>query len=262
MFNRLLARSSVFRAWRPSERHSSGARQRVLQALDRTAVLAGEPGIFALAHGVERLAQVAHDVELVEQDRRLRYSRLRNGAERPPHVHHGEPDFAALLAPQPVIERRHAGLGAIRAAEPDRPLANEVADHDAVAVAFPDRDLVDADARGAAVPARLSWRRMYCCSSVLTVSQSSLRSRATSWIDACWQRGRHSTQSAGGMRVVRQKIQALAFDAATTPAVDAPHLQFQDNPKPRTAGREPAGSAGLPALLRQPTAPANCFFER
>ena len=64
------------------------------------------------------------------------------------------------------------------------------------------------------------------------------------------------------MRVVRQKIQALAFHAATTTAVDAPHLQFQDNPRPRT--RQVANlpqAPVVPALLRQPTAPANRFFS-
>src|SRR5580700_11733413 len=68
--------------------------------------------------------------------------------ERLPHVHHGELDFAALSGPQPVVERRHAGLGTIRATEPDRSFANQVADHDAIAVALADRDLVDADRAG------------------------------------------------------------------------------------------------------------------
>src|ERR1700675_3120725 len=117
----------------------------VLLALDEAPTLAAEAGVFGLAHLVERLAEMAHDVELVEQDRRLRRFVLRDVAERLPHVHHGEPDFAALFEPQPVVERRHAGLGTILAAEPDRPLANEVAEHDAIAVALADRDLVYAD---------------------------------------------------------------------------------------------------------------------
>src|SRR5947207_15643617 len=88
---------------------------------------------------------MAHDVELVEQDCRLRWPRFGDGAERFPHVHHDKLDLAALLEPQGVVERRHAGLGTIRSAEPDRPLANEVADHDTVAVALANRDLVDPD---------------------------------------------------------------------------------------------------------------------
>lgn len=42
--------------------------QGVLLTLDVPALLAGQPGVFALADLVERLAQVAHDTELVEQD--------------------------------------------------------------------------------------------------------------------------------------------------------------------------------------------------
>src|SRR6202030_1317233 len=114
-------------------------------ALDEAPTLAAEAGVFGLAHFVERLAEMAHDMELVEQDPRLRRFFLRDVAERLPHVHHGELDFAALFEPQPVVERRHAGLGTILAAEPDRPLANQVADHNAIAVALADRDLVDAD---------------------------------------------------------------------------------------------------------------------
>src|SRR5580704_5715810 len=101
-----------------------------------------------LRRAYSALRTLAHDVELVEQDRRLRRFVLRDVAERLPHVHHGELDFAALFEPQPVVERRHAGFGAILAAEPDRPLANQVAHHDATAVALADRDLVDDDRAG------------------------------------------------------------------------------------------------------------------
>src|SRR4030081_1745800 len=105
----------------------------VLLALDEAPLSATEAGRFGLAPLVERLAEMAHDVELVEQDRRLRRFVPRDVAEGLPHVHHGEPDFAALFEPQPVVESRHAGLGAILAAEPDRPLASQVAHHDAIA---------------------------------------------------------------------------------------------------------------------------------
>src|ERR1700719_738551 len=74
----------------------------VLLALDEAPISAAEAGVFGLAHLVECLAEMADDVELVEQDRRLRRFVLRDVAERLPHVHHGELDFAALLDPQPV----------------------------------------------------------------------------------------------------------------------------------------------------------------
>src|ERR1700716_2368203 len=119
--------------------------QGVFVALDEAPVLAAETGVFGLAHLVERLAEMAHDVELVEQDRRLRRGGHRGVAERLPHVHHRQTKAVALLAAQPSIELRHAGLRPVLTAEPDRPLALQVADHDAIAVALADRDLVDAD---------------------------------------------------------------------------------------------------------------------
>src|SRR5215475_13974417 len=72
--------------------------QIVLLALDEAPILAAEAGVFGLAHLVERLAEMAHDVKLVEQDRGLWRFILRGVAERLPHVHHGEPDFTALFS--------------------------------------------------------------------------------------------------------------------------------------------------------------------
>jgi hypothetical protein len=92
-------------------------------ALDEAPTLAVEAGVFSLAHLIERLAEMPHDVELVEQNCGLRRFILRDVAERFPHVHHGELDFAALVGTQPIVEFRHAGFGTIRAAEPDRSFA-------------------------------------------------------------------------------------------------------------------------------------------
>src|SRR5215467_2436921 len=115
------------------------ARQQiVLLPLDEASILAAEAGVFGLAHLVERLAEMAHDVKLVEQDRGFWRFVLRDVAERFPHIHHGEFDFTALFRAQPIVESRHAGLGTIRAAVPDRSFANQVADHDAIAVPLAD----------------------------------------------------------------------------------------------------------------------------
>ena len=94
---------------------------------------------------VEGFSQVTNDVELVKENRRLRRSREGCIAERLPHIHHRQTNAAALLVSQPVIEHRHACLRAILATEPDRATANQVAHHDAVGMAFADRDLVNAD---------------------------------------------------------------------------------------------------------------------
>jgi hypothetical protein len=173
-----------------AERHRVAARHAARAIGDEAPVLAAEAGVFGLADLVERLAEMAHDVEFVEQDRRLRRFVRRDITERLPHVHHDELDFAALPEPQLGVEPCHAGLRTIFAAEPDRPLANQVADRDAIVVALADRDLVDADRLGSSpgAPARSNWARMYCISSVLTVPQSSFSSLTTSRIEACRQR--------------------------------------------------------------------------
>src|SRR5262249_34432499 len=120
----------------PLLRQVGPARQQgVLLALDEPPVLPREPGILALSHLVQRLVQVLQDVELVVEDAGLRrVPRLERGfAERLPHVHHGQADPLTFPRPQPLEEDVHALLGAVRAAEPDRPAADQVAHDDAVA---------------------------------------------------------------------------------------------------------------------------------
>jgi len=120
------------------------------------AVLAAEPGILGLVYLIERLAEMAHDMELVEQDRRLRRGRYGGVAKRLPRtcpersrrVHDGEADLPAFLWAQLGVELRHAGLRAILATKPDRPPGEQVADDDAIGVALADRDLVDPDRHG------------------------------------------------------------------------------------------------------------------
>src|SRR5947207_15775259 len=108
--------------------------QRIFLALDEAALLSRQARVLALSHLIESLAQVTNDVELVEQDRRLRRVRIGGVAKRLPHVHHGEPEALALLLAKPLITLGHAGFRPITAAEPDRPLANKVADHDPIIV--------------------------------------------------------------------------------------------------------------------------------
>ena len=89
---------------------------------------------------------MAHDVERVEQDRGLRGMGLRGGAKGLPHIHEGKLDPAAFLLAKSGVELRRAGLRAIGATKPDRPTPVQIADHDAVGMTLPNRDLVDADA--------------------------------------------------------------------------------------------------------------------
>src|SRR6202051_258378 len=236
----------------------------VLLALDEAPIFAAEAGVFGFAHLVECLAEMAHDVELVEQDRLLRRFVLRDVAERLPHVHHGVLDFAALFEPQPVVERRHAGLGAILAAEPDRPLSNQVAHHDAIAVALADRDLVDADRAGTR-----RARTFELSPHVLLLQRLDRVPVELELLGDIADRGLPAAaadikrKAFGEVRIVRQKIQPFALHGATMAARDAPHFEFQKNPKP--GARQIANPAhppvvpAVPALLATAT---NRFFER
>jgi hypothetical protein len=232
--------------------------------LDEAPILAAEAGVFGLAHLIERLAEMADDVELVEQDRGLRRFVLRDVAERLPHVHHGELDFAALSGPQPVVERRHAGLGTICATEPDRSFANQVADHDAIAVALADRDLVDADRAGArrAGALELGPHVLHLQRLDRVPVELELTGDIT---DRCLPAAAANIErkAFGEVRIVRQKIQPFALHGAATAARDAPYFEFQNNPKSctRQVANLPHPTV-VPARLDPSATIANRFFER
>ena len=94
-------------------------KQRVLLPLDVGPVLALQPAVFALPHFVEGLTQVCHDMELVEQNARLRCVPGRRVPKCLPHIHHRHTDAAALLRPQFSIEQVHTSFLPVCPAEPD-----------------------------------------------------------------------------------------------------------------------------------------------
>ena len=70
-------------------------------------------------------------------------------------------------------------------------------------------------------------------------------------------------EALGEVRIVRQKIQPLAFHRGASPALDAPHLQIQNDPK--SGARQianPPPPTIEPARLDATAATANRFFER
>src|SRR3954453_14607037 len=121
--------------------------QCIFLALDELPVLPREPGVLALSHLVQCLVQVLQDVELVVKDAGLRRVPCLQGgvAKRLPHVHHGQADPLAFPRSQPLEEEVHALLGAVRASEPDRPTADQIAYDDSVVVPSADGEFVDAD---------------------------------------------------------------------------------------------------------------------
>ena len=124
------------------------AQQDIFLALEVAPFLALKPGVFGLAHLVQGVVEVPHDVKLVEQGRSLRRPLLGGVAKRRPHVHYRQPDAADLLLAQPVIELVHGFLRAILAPEPQGPASDQIAHHDAIGVALANRDLVDTDGLG------------------------------------------------------------------------------------------------------------------
>lgn len=231
MLSRLLAASSSLRERRPSRVRFAARQQGVFLALDEAPVLAAQPGVFGLAHLVERLAEVAHDVELVEQDRGLRRGRRGGVAERLPHVHDGEADLAALLRPQFVVELRQTALRPILAAEPNGASGQQIADDNAVDVALLDRDLVDADHHW-------RWR-----AGLRQLRPHVLLLQALHRVPVQPQLARHiphrgpaappSDIHCKPLRVawiVGQEIQPLQLHAATAPAIHPSRLELQDNP--------------------------------
>ena len=73
--------------------------ERVLLALDEATILSRETRVLALADEVEGDAEVTQDMELVEEDARLRRMAAGRGAERFPHIHHRHPELPAFPRP-------------------------------------------------------------------------------------------------------------------------------------------------------------------
>ena len=77
--------------------------QDILLPLDVAPLLALEAGVSALSHLVQRIIKVAHHMELVEQDSRLRRFVVRRVAKRFPYVYHRQANAFGLLLAQPFI---------------------------------------------------------------------------------------------------------------------------------------------------------------
>ncbi len=134
------------------ERAAAGQREigavgeeRVALALDKGSVLRGHPCVLGPADLLHRVGQMTQDVELVEQNLRLRGLGLHRVAKRLPHVHHRQPNPVGLLRPQVEKEPVQIGCGSARTADPDGTPALQVADDDPIRVALPDRQFIHAD---------------------------------------------------------------------------------------------------------------------
>src|SRR5450755_2953748 len=93
-------------------------KQRVLLALDVASILAAESAVLGLAHLIERIAQMAHDVKLVVQDRRLRCTRCRHVVKRLPHIHDGQANARVFFSPSQ--SKNSAMLASLRSVPPNQ----------------------------------------------------------------------------------------------------------------------------------------------
>ena len=238
--------------------------QGVLLPLDEAALLSREARVFALAHLVQRLAQMAHDVELVEEDRRLRGVAGGGIAKRFPHVHDGQPDMLSFPLAQPLVELRHARLGAILTAEPDRTAANEVAHHDPIGMALADRDFVDADHLRPWPPRLGELRAHVLLLQLLDAVPTQVQFRGDVLDRGTATAPAHVVgKPLGVQRTVGQQRQTLALHRVAASARYPTNLELQVNPI-RAAGQiaHAPSSAVVPARLHS-SAHATCrFFER
>ena len=120
-------------------------KQRILLPLNKLPFFARKPGILAFPYRIQRLTQVTHDMKLVKKDGRLRRISPGRVPKRLPHVHDRQSDSFALLRPQPRKEKIHARFRTVFSPKPDGPVPHQIAHHNAVILAFADRNLVDAN---------------------------------------------------------------------------------------------------------------------
>ena len=147
MLSRLLAASNVFNdRCRPSVRFSRRDSNVYFWPLMKRRSRPLQPRVLALAHLFQRLAQMAHDMELVEQNRRLRRMPCRRHCETASTCPSPR-DECARSSCSPSQRRTGARLASERSSPPNqigRP-RTQIAHHDPIGVALADRDLVDAD---------------------------------------------------------------------------------------------------------------------
>src|SRR5205807_874161 len=221
--------------------------QRVFLPLDVAPPATLQPGIFALANPIQGLTQMAHDMELVEQNRRLWRIGIRRQTKWLPHVHHHQANARALPLAEPVVKLAHARLRTVLVAKPDRATAHEIADHDPVAVTFADRKLVDADhlRSGRANTLELRFHVLLVQNlDSLPVQRQFLRHVLDRCLPAM--SANKVSKAFGVERIVGQKGGPFALHLATAAAVDPPYLQFQKYPS--VATRKIAHAADLPVV--------------
>ncbi len=238
--------------------------QRVFLPLNVGPFLARQATVFALADLVQRVSQVFHHMELIEQNGRVRAVLQSGVSEWLPHIHDRQPNFPGLLLSPLLEEQVHAFLRAIYATNPDGPFPQQITDHDTIGVPFADRDLVHAYGLwgGAACSSELLLHVLLVQLLCLVPIQEKLFGDA---LDAC---GTAAAPNVIGKtlrieRVVREEGKPFLLHLAAAPALDAANLQVQENAE-SSAGKV-SHTSPLPvveASVAQAASTADCFFSR
>jgi hypothetical protein len=179
---------------------------------------------------IHGLAQMTQHMKFVIDDQRLASiaffeSRL---AERLPHIHDRDADFSAIFWAKPGKESVEALLRTIFAAEPNGSAANQIADDDAIFMATPHRDLVDADGRRALdadTPELFTHVLFVQLLDSMPIEQQLLgkladggRSAASPYIVG---------ESFGVQRIVRQPFEGFVLHGLAPQAIDTPSFVGQ-----------------------------------
>ena len=238
--------------------------QRLLLAFDERARLALQARVFLLSDLVERLAEMSEDVELVEQDGRLRRVAVGGGAKRFPHIHHRQADPLGRLLAEECVELIHARLAAIRATEPDRPMLLQVAHHDAVLVPLAHRDLVDADHLGACLAGSLQLlAHVLFLQPLDRVPVQALLPGNVGDRAAAAALPNVAGEALAVQRVLQEILQSFPLHGAAAAALNPPHLQIQVNAVlPAGQVSCPSAASVVPAPVRGSAGPADRFFPR
>src|SRR5713101_1469367 len=226
----------------------------------------GEAGIFALADLVQGFLQMTQHMKLVVDDQGLRsISFLEGGvAERLPHVHDGQANFAGFVAAEPGKEGVHALLGAIFAAKPNGSATDQIADHDAVAVAFADGDFVDANCRGlrlAGTPQLFRHVLLVQLFDRVPIQEQLFGHCFDGTVPATSSHEEGKTFAV--KRIVGEPIQTFALHGTTPGALDPANEEVEIDPLVATGKiPDPAWPLIVKGRRRLPTYSARRFFRR
>jgi len=162
------------------------------------------------------------------------------------------------------VELIQARFAAIAAAEPDRSMAFEVADHDPVGVALADRDLVETDDLRARSPGALELLgHVLLLEPLDRLPVEVLLGRDIADGAAAATAANVARKAPRVQRVLQQELQPLGLHTATATTVHTPDLEVQVDAM-AAAGQIPCAAVPtvVPAAVNSAAAPAGRFFPR